>query len=66
MDLVDMQVAIAFGASVHPLTKMVPNVNNTVMANGKFEVSSDKNSPKVIVIVTRLSVKYCFNLLQPI
>lgn len=62
MDLVDMQVAMAFGASVHPFTKTVPSVKSTVTANGKFEVNSDKNSPKVIVIVTRLSVKYCCKL----
>ena len=31
------QVAIAFGASVHPFTKMTPNVRRTVIAKIGFE-----------------------------
>ena len=31
MQRVPMQVAIAFGASVHPLTKITPSVSSTVI-----------------------------------
>src|SRR5690606_16606507 len=31
--LVDTQVAIALGASVHPLTKITPSINTTVINN---------------------------------
>jgi hypothetical protein len=38
IDLVDTQVAIAFGASVQPFTSTTPRVKRTVMRSGIFEV----------------------------
>ena len=37
MHRVVTQVAIAFGASVQPFTKMTPKVSNTVIAKSGFE-----------------------------
>ncbi|WP_241222884.1 hypothetical protein [Bifidobacterium samirii] len=37
MHRVVTQVAIALGASVHPLTKMTPSVSNVVTVNAGFE-----------------------------
>ena len=37
MHRVVTQVAIAFGASVHPLTKITPNVSNVVTARAGFD-----------------------------
>jgi len=37
IDRVDTHVAIAFGASVHPLTKITPNVSSVVTRSAKLE-----------------------------
>ena len=37
--LVAIQVAIAFGASVHPFTKMTPIVRSTVIKSTGFDVT---------------------------
>ena len=37
MDLVDIHVAIAFGASVHPFTKITPNINIVITHSGGFD-----------------------------
>ena len=44
MQRVEMQVAIAFGASVQPLTKMTPRVRRTEIAIIGFVVTWPKNS----------------------
>jgi len=49
-DLADTQVAMAFGASVQPFTKMTPSVNTTMINSaGLFMIPLIK-SGKVIVI----------------
>jgi hypothetical protein len=49
IDLVDIQVAIALGASVQPLTNITPRSRTTVINNAGFD-SCLRNSDKVIVI----------------
>jgi hypothetical protein len=39
IDLVETQVAIAFGASVQPFTRTTPSVRITVISNAGFDVS---------------------------
>jgi len=39
MDLVEIDVAIALGASVHPLTNITPNVNITVIASAGLRMN---------------------------
>ena len=46
MDRVETQVAMAFGASVHPLTKITPKVKTTVIDSEGIVVSCVKNSVK--------------------
>ena len=50
IDRVEMQVAIAFGASVHPFTRITPSVSSTVMSSAGLVVSREMNSDNVIVI----------------
>jgi len=50
IDLVDTQVAIALGASVHPLTNITPSIKAEVMNKAGF-VSCRRNSAKEIVII---------------
>ena len=50
MERVEMQVAMAFGASVHPLTVMVPNVRITVMTRAGLDSKFSIKSSKVTVI----------------
>ena len=52
MERVEMQVAIALGASVHPLTRITPNVSATVTISAGLDVNLVKKSEKVIVIVS--------------
>ena len=49
-DLVETQVAIAFGASVQPFTSITPNINEVIINNFGFAIISFKNSAKVMVI----------------
>ena len=58
MDLVDTQVAMAFGASVQPLTITTPSVSSTVMASVGLEISCERKSASEIVIVSPFPV--CF------
>ena len=51
MERVEMQVAIAFGASVHPLTRITPNVSTTVTISAGLDVSRDIKSENGIVMV---------------
>ena len=48
IDLVEIAVAIAFGASVHPLTKITPNVNIIVKKNAGFSIIYFRKSTKPI------------------
>jgi len=50
IDLVDTQVAIAFGASVQPFTNITPRIRAEVMNKAGFD-SCRRNSAKVIVII---------------
>lgn len=50
MARVETQVAIALGASVHPLTMMTPNVNTVVMINAGYMLNSEMKSNNVISI----------------
>ena len=49
---VETHVAIAFGASVQPLTRITPVVNSTVSKKGRFVNSSEKNSCNDSVILS--------------
>ena len=49
MQRVETQVAMAFGASVQPLTKITPRVSRTVMSSVGLENSWVKNSLKDMV-----------------
>jgi hypothetical protein len=51
IDLVETQVAMAFGASVHPFTRITPSTSTTVINKAGFDVSCPKNSVKTIVII---------------
>ena len=44
IERVEMQVAIAFGASVQPLTRITPNVSATVTISAGLDVSRDRKS----------------------
>lgn len=50
MALVETQVAMAFGASVQPLTRITPVVNNTVIASAGLEMNCARKLVNVIVI----------------
>ena len=52
IERVETQVAMAFGASVQPLTRMTPNVSKEMMINAGLAASCCKYSVKVIVIVS--------------
>ncbi len=52
MERVDIQVAIAFGASVQPLTKTTPKVRRTVIKSAGLEIKPCKNSVNVTVILS--------------
>lgn len=56
MALVETQVAMAFGASVQPLTKITPKVKMTVMARTGLENSWDTNCSRVMVMPLPLSL----------
>ena len=49
-DLVDTQVAIAFGASVQPFTNITPSVNSVIINNAGFANTCPINSVNVIDI----------------
>ena len=51
MERVETQVAIAFGASVQPLTRMTPSVSTTVMASIGLLNTWERKSVREIVIV---------------
>lgn len=51
MERVEIQVAIAFGASVQPLTRITPSVRSTVINKAGLDVILDKKSFNVIVIL---------------
>jgi hypothetical protein len=55
MERVDMHVAMAFGASVQPLTIITPIVSREVTSNVGIVNSSCKNSQSEIVILHVLS-----------
>jgi hypothetical protein len=55
MERVEIHVAIAFGASVQPLTITTPRVRRTVIIKAGFVKNLDKKSVNVIVIVHQLS-----------
>ena len=44
IERVEMQVAIALGASVQPLTRITPNVSATVTISAGLDVSRDRKS----------------------
>jgi len=50
IERVEMQVAMAFGASVHQLTVMVPSVSATVATRAGLESNFNKKSSRVTVI----------------
>lgn len=50
IDLVDTAVAMAFGASVQPFTRITPSVSITVKRKGRFPEIPEINSPKVMTI----------------
>ena len=52
---VEIQVAIALGASVHPFTRITPNVSNTITSKAGFVTRLPKNSVSVTVIIHQLS-----------
>jgi len=54
IDRVDTQVAMAFGASVHPFTKITPRVKTTMMSSAGFPAMLLIKSDKVIVILLRI------------
>ncbi len=54
IDRVDTQVAMAFGASVHPLTKITPRVKTTMMSKAGLPAMLLIKSEKVIVIFLRI------------
>ena len=51
MERVETQVAMAFGASVQPLTRMTPSVSATVMASIGLLNTWERKSVREIVIV---------------
>ena len=51
MERVETQVAMAFGASVQPLTRMTPSVSTTVMASIGLLNTWERKSVREIVIV---------------
>jgi hypothetical protein len=51
IDLVEMHVAIAFGASVHPFTNITANVKTTVIISAGLLKNCCKKSLSAIVIV---------------
>jgi len=55
IERVDMHVAIALGASVHPFTSMTPNVRITVTINAGVVTSLFRKSVNVTVIDHQLS-----------
>ncbi len=54
IDRVDTQVAMAFGASVHPFTKITPRVKTTMMSSAGLPAMLLIKSDKVIVILLRI------------
>ena len=58
MERVEIHVAMAFGASVQPLTMMVPKVRTTVITSGGLFSKFNMNSFKLTVISS--SSKYFF------
>jgi len=50
MALVETQVAIAFGASVHPFTRITPRIRTEVNSKAGFD-SCRRNSAKEIVMI---------------
>lgn len=52
MERVEIQVAIAFGASVQPFTRITPSVRSTVISKAGLDVILDKKSFNVIVILS--------------
>ena len=50
-DLVDTQVAMAFGASVIPLTQMTPRVRRTVINNAGFVTSCRRKKENDMSII---------------
>ena len=50
MERVEIQVAIAFGASVHPFTIITPRVSKTVTISAGLDMRREMKSVKVIVI----------------
>jgi hypothetical protein len=49
--LVDTQVAIALGASVHPLTKITPSINTTVINNAGLDSCCRKSFNEIVMIM---------------
>lgn len=66
MDRVEMQVAIAFGASVQPLTRITPNVSATVTISAGLDVNRVRKSENVIVMLLPFSPNRVFPLRMPI
>ncbi|MGI6765515.1 MAG: hypothetical protein ACOX4S_09575 [Anaerovoracaceae bacterium] len=54
IERVDTQVAIAFGASVQPFTKMTPSVNKVMINNAGLDIVCSKKLINVIVIFSPL------------
>jgi len=59
MERVDMHVAMALGASVHPLTITTESVSTTVTNSAGFETTWFKNSTSDTVIIHPLSLVNC-------
>src|SRR5690606_22277701 len=62
---VEIQVAIAFGASVQPLTRITPKVNTDVTKSAGADTSCSRNSSSETVILSllcfyRFQQKYFF------
>jgi hypothetical protein len=58
MDRVETQVAIAFGASVQPLTKITPKVNSVTTSKGGFPIKFSKIAAIVIVIFVSIILPF--------
>ncbi|MFS8541085.1 MAG: hypothetical protein LOD89_03220 [Tissierellales bacterium] len=52
IERVEIHVAIAFGASVQPLTRITPIVRIDITNNAKFENNCEIKSPNVIAILS--------------
>jgi len=67
IDLVDTAVAMAFGASVQPFTRITPSVSITVKRKGRFPEIPEINSPKVMTIpllTDSCVIEYCMSQIQ--